>query len=182
MYDLKLNKSPGFDGLTSEDLLSLIPLESPCKEPNNKHRLSSLKYIFRIFENFWFNEAVPRVFKRTVLSPILKKDTEDHTNPDNYRPISLLNSLMKIYEGMICSRISRFFEDEKILSPCQAAYRKNRSIFDHITVLHEVFLEYRYRKPWFRGGLSKKPLYFCFLDLRKAFDTVSRNLLSKKLY
>ena len=169
MYALKSNKSPGIDGLTSEDLLSLIPIESPSKEAANKPRLSSLKYIFGILENFWFNEAVPRDFKRTILSPFLKNDSEDHTNPDNYRPISLLNSLMKIYEGMICSRISRFFEENKILSPCQAAYRKNRSIFDHIMVLHEVFLDYRYCKPGTRGGTSQKTLIFLLPGLTQGF-------------
>ena len=182
IYALKSNKSPGIDGLTSEDFLSLIPKESPNEDLDNKPKLASLKYIFNILEEFWFNEAVPRDFKRTILSPFLKNDCEDNNDPGNYRPISLLNSLMKIYEGMICSRIAHFFEENNVLSPNQAAYRKNRSIFDHIMVLHEVFLEYRYCKLGPRGGASKKPLFFCFLDLRKAFDTVNRNLLFKKLY
>ena len=134
-----------------------------------------------MIENFWFNETVPRDFKRTILCPFLKDEDKDKSDPSNYGPISLLNSFMKMYEGMISQRLSTFFEDNDILSPYQAAYRKNRSIFDHFLVLHEVFLEYRFCKLGPRGGKSKRPLYLCFLDFRKAFDTVTRNILFGKL-
>ena len=43
-------------------------------------------------------------------------------------------------------------------------------------------MEYRFYKIGPRGGRAKRPLYFCFLDFRKAFDTVSRNILFRKLY
>ena len=180
-YSLKRHKSPGYDGLTSEDFLSLIPKDSPEDEPNAEAKLNALKNIFVILESFWFNETVPRDFKRTILRPFLKNEGKDHSNPDNYRPISLLNTLMKIYEGIIAKRITQFFEKNNVLSPFQVAYRQNRSAFDNILILHEIFLEYRFYKVGPRGGLSKKPLYLVFLDFKKAFDTVIRNLLFKKL-
>ena len=180
IYSLIPHKSPGYDGLTSEDFRMLIPRESPEDDSYTLGKLSSLKSFFKILENFWFNESVPRDFKRTLLSPFLKNEDEDQNDPSNYRPISLLNSLMKIYEGILSHRISTFF-DNNIISPCQAAYRKNRSVFDHVLVLHEVFLEYRFYQVGPRGGTSKRLLYLCFLDLRKAFDTVSRNILFTKL-
>ena len=181
IYSLNRHKSPGFDGLTSEDFISLLPMDSPDDESNTSAKLAALKYIFGMFENFWFNENVPRDFKRTLLRPFLKNEDEEHTDPVNYRPISLLNTPMKIYEGIISKRVSRFFEKHNILSPYQVAYRKNRSVFDHIFVLHEIFLEYRYYKVGPRGGNSKRTLYLCFLDLKKAFDTVIRNILFQKL-
>ena len=45
IYSLKRHKSPGFDGLTNEDLLSLIPNESSFDEPNPEGKLVALKYI-----------------------------------------------------------------------------------------------------------------------------------------
>ena len=181
-YTLNTHKSPGYHGLTGEDFLSLIPLESPDSEKETRAKLASLKFIFRILENFWFNESAPRDFKRTILCPFLKDDDKDHSDPGNYRPISLLNSLMKIYEGIICKRLVTFFEARSTFSHYQAAYRKNRSIFDHVLVIHDLFLEYRFFKTGPRGGKVKRPLYFCFLDFKKAFDTVDRNILFRKLY
>ena len=52
---------------------------------------------------------------------------------------------------------------------------------DNLLALHELFLEYRYNKIGPRGGKGKKPLYFCFLDFKKAFDTVLRAILFSKL-
>ena len=144
IYSLKPHVSPGYDGLTSEDFRSLIPTESPDNEFDTEAKLASLEFIFCILENFWFNETVPRDFKRTILCPFLKDEDKDKSNPSNYRPISLLNSFMKLYEGIISQRLLNFFEENDILSPYQAAYRKNRSIFDHFLVIHEVFLEYRF--------------------------------------
>ena len=116
------------------------------------------------------------------MRPFLKGSDNDCCDPSNYRPISLLNTLMKVYEGIICKRLVCFLEEMKILSPLQAAYRHRRSSFDHIFTLHELFLEYRFNKIGPRGGIYKKPLYLCFLDLKKAFDSVLRDILFFKLY
>ena len=89
---------------------------------------------------------------------------------------------MKIYEGIICNRLVAFLDKKCFFSPLQTAYRKRRSTADHIFVIHELFLEYRYNRVGPRGGKVRIPLYFCFLDLRKAFDTVPRHLLFSKLY
>ena len=69
IYILKRHKSPGYDGITNEDILSLIPTESPENDIDNHHKLTTLRTIFNILDNFCFNETVPRVFKRTILSP-----------------------------------------------------------------------------------------------------------------
>ena len=139
-------------------------------------------FIFDIICNFWFNECVPKDLKRTVLRPFLKNKEKSANDPSNYRPISLLNTLMKIYEALISKRLVSYLEQKRILSPFQAAYRKHRSTADHILTLHEIFLEYRFNKVGPRGGRSKKRLFLCFLDLKKAFDTVCRKLLFAKIF
>ena len=75
-----------------------------------------------------------------------------------------------------------YLEKELLLSPVQAGYRPKKSTVDHIFVLQELFLEYRFNKIGKRGGRNKKALYLCFLDLVKAFDKVSREYLFRKLY
>ena len=88
---------------------------------------------------------------------------------------------MKLYEGLIKKRLVKKLEKEGLLSSAQAAYRKSMSTSDHIFVLQEMILAYRFDRRGPRGGL-KIPLYICFLDLRKAFDMVPRELLFQKLF
>ena len=59
--------------------------------------------------------------------------------------------------------------------------RISMSTADHIFVLQELIFQYRFCKTGPRGG-SKPPLYVIFMDLRKAFDTVCRYLMLRKLY
>ena len=83
---------------------------------------------------------------------------------------------MKIYEGLIKRRLVSKLESQRLLSPIQAAYRKGRSTCDHLLLLQELFLGHRISK-----GAQKRSLYVCFMDLIKAFDTVSRKILFRKL-
>ena len=101
---------------------------------------------------------------------------------NNYRTISLLNTMLKIYEGIIHKRLTNFLEGKKWFSSFQAAYRKSRSTVDHILVLQELFLEYRMNKFTRSGNRKTSPLYWCFIDLRKAFDMVLRSIMFSKLY
>ena len=164
----------------NEDIISAT-LEDIEDDIPPTQKVVLLDYIFKILTDLWFQEFVPRDFKRTVLRPFLKDSKKDSSDPSNYRPISLLNTIMKIYEGIICKRVISFLEENDTISPLQAAYRNGKSTSDHILVLHELFLEYRFNKVGPRGGRAKKILYMCFLDFKKAFDTVVRYLLFLKL-
>ena len=180
IYSLKGHKAPGFDNITSDDIKTFL------QELNGGDFLEFngrfLHFLFDILSDFWFNERVPHDLKRTVLRPFLKDNSMDAADPANYRPISLLNSIMKIYESVIYGRIVSKFESDNIFSCAQAAYRYGRSTADHILVLQELFLEYRFCKVGPRGGKGPRSLYLCFLDLRKAFDTVPRNILFRVLF
>ena len=138
-----------------------------------------LKFIFKILSDFWYNECVPHDFKRTILRPFLKDSEESPNDPSNQRPISLLNTLMKIYEGIIYKRLVTCLDKNEILSPYQASYQKKKSSADHILIIHELFLEYRFNKVGPRGGrknncifasqilgkpLTQYPVIFCFTN------------------
>ena len=175
------HKAPGADCILSNDFTLLLHVDPTDPQFADDNRYI-LKYILSILNSQWREEKVSPVFKQSILRPILKKVDSDPTNPANYRPISLLNTLMKLYEALIKTRLVRWLENRDHISPVQAAYRKSYSTCDHILVIQEIFLEYRYNKYGPRGGRGPQQLYFCFLDLKKAFDMVPRDLLFKKLY
>ena len=91
---------------------------------------------------------------------------------DNYRPISVLPILSKIFEKLTLNRMESFISAQALLSPCQFGFRKGKSTTHAILTL----LSY------IQAAYHQKIYCVCFfLDLRKAFDTVSHHILLQKL-
>ena len=88
---------------------------------------------------------------------------------------------MKLYEQIIKYRLLTYLENSCYFSKAQAAYRKNRSTSDHLLVLQELFYYYRYTKNGPRGGKGRQPLYLAFMDIKKAFDSVPRKRMFRKI-
>ena len=90
--------------------------------------------------------------------------------PDNYRPVSILSILYKVFSRMLSERLS------VILMPLQAvdqaAYRKSFSTDDHTFVVTQLVEKTRE---------LNLPLWFVLIDFTKAFDTVDRGMLWKVL-
>jgi hypothetical protein len=78
----------------------------------------------------------------------------------------------KVYSKILNTRIQKYLESNKILVEEQNGFRACRSCIDHLYVLCTVL---RNRK------LSGKETFLCFIDYKKAFDSVERHLLLYKL-
>ena len=171
--------SPGADNILNRDFTILLHEGTDGKI--DKDSLALMEYILKMLQNHWKTEEVPKGMKQSIIKPFLKDTSKDASLPKNYRPISLLNAPMKIYEQVIKARLVDILEKTNFFSNVQAAYRKSRNSCDHILVLQEIFFHYRFKKIGPRGGIGKQILYLCFMDLKKAFDTVPRHLLFAKL-
>lgn len=112
----------------------------------------------------------PDKLKVTKVIPVYKKGKKDVFN--NYRPISLVPMLSKVFEKLISMQIINFLEQNKILSEKQFGFRKNRSTIDAVMSFVQNCLEGKEKK-LFVGAK--------FYDLSKAFDTVDHNTLLLKL-
>ncbi|GFT33985.1 probable RNA-directed DNA polymerase from transposon X-element [Trichonephila clavipes] len=87
--NLKPNKSPGIDLITNRILKNL-----PTK---------FIIFIALLFNMLLENCYFPKSWRMAVVIPILKPNSDD-SNPQNYRPISLLSSLSKAYEFVILNQ------------------------------------------------------------------------------
>jgi hypothetical protein len=81
----------------------------------------------------------------------------------NYRGITLLNTMYKLYTNMLTERLSNVLESHNILSKGQAGFRKNHTTFQHIFTLINIISEARH---------LNKELHTLYLDIVKAFDSV----------
>ena len=95
------------------------------------------------------------------------------TDPNNYRGISLLSCIGKLFTSLISQRISQYVEHFELQGAEQAGFRKGFSTMDHLFVFNSLIQLYT--------RFKKRNLYCCFVDYRKAFDTIPRVLMWQKL-
>ena len=99
-----------------------------------------------------------------VIKPIYKKKG-DIDDPDNYRGITLVSCLSKLFTAVLNARLTKFLNDNSIILENQAGFRDGYSTADHIFTLKSIIDLY----------LSQGHRLFCaFMEYRKAFDSVWR--------
>ena len=126
---------------------------------NNATILAS--YITALFNKSLASGVFPDAFKRTIVTPLLKKIGLHGQELKNYRPVSNLSYLSKFLEKVVHGRMLVHLEATREMPRTQSAYRHNHStetakIFNDIAVAVD----------------SGSTTAACLLDLSAAFDTV----------
>ena len=106
----------------------------------------------------------------SLITPLHKKG--DRYNPDNYRAIAVGSAVGKLFSNILLERLVRYRQENCPDPPNQLGFCKEAQTADHIFTLTTCVNKYLH--------LNKR-LYSCFIDYRKAFDTVSREALLIKL-
>ena len=133
-------------------------------------RNSLVNCICNLINTSFSTGIFPDSLKLAQTIPLFKKG--DRQNISNYRPISILPFMSKIFEKCIHHRIMDFFISNSILSKEQYGFIKGRSTEDAMIQLSNFIYD---------SLNNKQNCINIFIDFRKAFDTINHNILLRKL-
>jgi len=157
LNDLKGNKAPGPDNLHAENYKTLS---------NNPVFLNCL---LQCMNNALISPPSNWQENNIVLIP---KIANQQIKCDQFRPICLSNLSYKIFATGIKMKLLRFFKNNAILEEEQAAFLPRRRMEEQILIIQLLVS---------KAEMDRKPLYCLTLDIKKAFDSVSRTALLTKL-
>lgn len=153
--DMK-NTSPGYDDVNMKIIKECNNVMSP--------------FLTFIINKCFAEGCFPKQLQVAKIIPIYKKG--EKSKHCNYRPISILPSISKIFEKIFATRLTDYFNEYSLFTSCQYGFRPKYSTDLAIYNLCQSIYDTLDRK-------SKQITVFC--DLTKAFDTISHNILLKKL-
>ena len=156
LTDLSYHKAADHDGLRAE--MFKFAMESSA----------ALDAMLDIFNRVWETGVVPTSWQEGSLIYLPKAG--DLTLPSNYRGIMLLSIMRKVYDKLLVLRAKKHVEHCEE----QGGFRANRSCPDQVFVLYNLLERRRH--------VDHKATYLCFVDFKKAFDRVYRDMLKVKMY
>lgn len=107
----------------------------------------------------------------STVTPLLKGG--DPYNPDNYRAIALGSCMGKLFSSILLTRIQQYRLQCCPDHPNQLGFKKGAQTSDHIITPKTMIDKYTTK--------HKRKLFACFVDFKKAFDSVARDALLYKV-
>lgn len=150
----KMEKAPGPDRITNELMRGTITELSPI--------------LTKIFNEILYTGTIPSQWAESHIILLHKKGPKDDIG--NYRPISLISNVYKVFAKVILDRISIRLDENQPVE--QAGFRKDFSTIDHIHTIKQLLQKY---------NEYKKTIYIAFIDYAKAFDSLRHELVWQSL-
>jgi hypothetical protein len=130
-----------------------------------------LSFYCKLFNSVFETGHIPNTWLEGIIIPIYK-NKGDPKDPSNYRPITILSCLGKLFTSILNSRLNKYLDDNEILDQNQAGFRKGFSCSDHIFTLYSLIELLK---------KSRMKLFCAYIDFSQAFDKVWRVGLWHKL-
>ena len=156
-YILRPYKSSGLDGVSNEMILCLLKV---CP-----------KIILKLFNTILDSGKPISWWCTSIIVPIHKKGSK--TDPDNYRGIALATCMSKFFAAVLNQRLLNFALEKGVIRKNQLGFMPGNRCSDALIILYNIFNKYCVKR--------NKYIYACFVDFKKAFDTVPRHILFQKL-
>ena len=129
-----------------------------------------LPFITNLFNRIYTTSSFPTPWKKAYITTLYKKGAKN--DPANYRPISITSCFGKVFTSVLNVRLMSFMINKNIAHPFQGAFTKGKRGTDHILVANTLIDQERH---------TGHPLYSAFIDLQKAYDSVCRPLLFRRM-
>lgn len=155
-FKLKNNKSSGHDGILNEML--------------KYGQFALLPALNKLFNSILSSGIYPESWSKGIVIPIFKQG--DRHDPGNYRGITITSCMGKVFNSIMNKRLEDFLKSNNGIADEQIGFKEGCRTSDHIFKLKTIIDRYL--------GKSKK-LFTCFIDLKKAFDSVIHPALILKL-
>ncbi|MES9880789.1 MAG: reverse transcriptase family protein [Sedimenticola sp.] len=156
VYKVKKNRSAGVDNIPGEVL----------KNDN------VIAFLHKLCNMCYRSGTVPDIWSKSLICPIPKGTSSDPRDPLSYRGIAITPVAYKVYCTLLNDRVTKWTELKGILYDGQNGFRKGRSTIDHISALTNI-IETRKK--------MKKSTFCAFIDFKKAYDSINRDILWSKL-
>ena len=176
-YEIKNISSVSFQPVSIDkvkDIIKTLNTKKACPDANETAKLIKMnedifsRLIFQNFNQFLINGEFPLCLKPVEVIPAFKK--EEKLDKSNYRPVSILPVISKIYERLMYDQMYKYFD--QIFSKFQCGFRKGFSTQNCLLYMIENWKE----------SLDQGGHYGALLtDLSKAFDCIMHDLLIAKL-
>ena len=156
--NLKAGKGTGIDTVRNEMVIPLVQAYPDL--------------VLRAFNDILIEyKPLCKDWLHSLITAIHKKGAKE--DPSNYRRISLMSCLGKLFLTIINNRLTTYSLENGLLSPGQLGFVKGNRTSDPHIILHNLLQKYCHK--------GKRKLYGCFVDFSKAFHSIPRDILLNKL-
>lgn len=173
LQSLAKYKASGGDDIPGEVWKSLADEES------EEHCPIGFRKFFILCKIALASDIVPACWSSSLIVTIFKKG--DPTRVDNYRGISLMQTILKVVCTVAARRISAAFERFGLFAKEQAGFRSKEECMGQCVALYEVARRRLNGIGKVAGSRVSAPTYALFLDQKKAYDMVPHEALFRKL-
>ena len=160
--------------MAEEVVLALISVKnkkSCCPDGINNEMLKmccsfNIDIFVKLFNVILKSGVYPYMWRENFIKPIFKGGCV--SDPSNYRGIALSSCMGTFFSNILYNRLEKYLDTNSIICKGQIGFKKGSRTSDHILTLKTIID---------KAFKSSKNVYACFIDFKKAFDTINSEAL-----